>query len=60
MPFDPDSFDPDPQDYCLSANNVEIKASIWQRSDDLNRLDLLDGDDNWQGNDADMVAEENS
>jgi hypothetical protein len=60
MPLDPDSFDPDPQDYCLSADNVQIKPSIWQRSDHLNRLELRDGVDNWQGNDADMDDEENS
>jgi hypothetical protein len=48
---------PDPQDYCLSVGGVQIKPSIWQRSD---RLQLRDYVDNWQGNEADMADEENS
>jgi hypothetical protein len=60
MPLDPDSMAPDPQDYCLSAGGVQIKPSIWQRSDLRNRLELRDVVDNWEGNDADVDDEEDS
>jgi hypothetical protein len=57
MPVDPDRFAPDPQDYCLSAGDVQIDPSVWQRSDHINRLEVVD---NWQGNEADMDDEEHS
>jgi hypothetical protein len=57
MPVDPDRFAPDPQDYCLSDGDVQIDPSVWQRSDQINRLEVVD---NWQGNEADMDEEEHS